>query len=353
MNNISLRKRFWITFGLLLLIPCLLVGGIKLIQPSVSYQFNAQLEDLSWTGQEAWLLYTDNDQVKLLTPQGKIMKYADRTSTYLDLRPVDTHLAAMVTTQDNQADTVELILNGQLTPLPLPPEVKYVNHLSLSPDANYMLLYGMERHEEPNDFYFTHQAWVYDQTLRTWIPVATDETSVLGRGDYLAVEWVVSQPHTVFVQLQKQAPNGPQDFAHYMYDAQNQSLDAVDVDAAYEPTQVVPNIYGEIDPSSSPVQYQFHQIGKNKIVVNDQELLSWWNLGIYTEYPLLGWFDLVDIGHHKIVIRFKREVGVLDTQTGQFAKLMDVPYDKSIAIYSLQVVPSGFTTQVHLLNPHP
>lgn len=347
MKTSNPSKRLWLTFGVVLGIPALLILGIKMVSPLVSYHFNANLNDMQWTGKEAWMLFEDHRNggvERLITPQGKIMKEGSIPDKYFHITALDSNLAAVITSTNptsTQPEQVELIVKGELVPVPLPAEAFYVNNLSLSPDKQFLLLHSLQRVEDGTDFYFTHQAWVRNQTTQTWTQVAANQTLDLDRSQQISTEWVAKDPHTLFVQLQDPPNNGPHELAHFSYDAVTQILTEVDLHAPYGPLKAVSNIYGELG-SDGPVQSHFELIGKNTLtfdttVSNPRELLHWWNLGLFAEN-----FSIVDLGQHKLVMKFKTEAGILDTNTGQFAKLMDVPYDSQMSVYTLEVVPSGF-----------
>lgn len=351
MDTSTLRKRFWLTLGIVTIVPCLIFLCIKQISPLVSYQFNASTEDMTWTNQEAWLLYRDNDGNRLITPQGEVLKKTSG-SNYLSIRLIDQNITALITSTNNteaNAEQVELILQGQIVPLVLPSEVFYVNHLSLSPDKEYLLLHGLEKHQENTNFYFTHQAWVRNQATQAWTQIADQETTAMLRDQHMAVEWVANDPHTIFLQLQQQYPQSVKDLSRFTYDAGTLALLEFDLQSSYGPLKKVPSFYGQLDPANGSLHYNDHQIGRNSITFTTEdgstrEVLHWWNLGLNTERPFIGSMTgIMDLGDHKLVIKFKKTIAILDTTTGQLTKLMDVPYSSSMPLYNtLEVVPSGF-----------
>lgn len=368
MKKEKLRKRFWASVAGLFFVGSGVMLFFVLVQEAVGPQYNAQLSDIQWSGDE-WLIYYENhsydsqprQQSQILRPDGEIlaegenflMKYMDES------RPV------IVKYQDRPYRVLSLdeLTRDGLRNIPVPDGFgkAHIEHVSFSPDTRYLLLQGSAK----------RKIYVQNQETEEWVSLQslfTDED--VEAYDMWDVEWRADDEHTlviVFKNFNEDGSYGPE-VARRAYNPERHTLEEVAVSNA-QPLQAHNSSYpGPVHNSMTVVLHQAREyqggvryaaqsanpqdieievtqpaIGKQKVIVHNRktaeshEVISWFSTWKYNEPQVRFLGD-----SRKILLINKGEVGVLDTTTGQFAHLMNVEPDTySASTYTLATIPYG------------
>lgn len=352
MKTAQRARRLWLLIGVVVIVVIVSVISVQYARAKLEPHYTTHVSKLDFTGNEPYIFLqsygqgTDGDEIiatpspEIITPDGSVVV---QTITTMHVQYISrTQIVVLKWATNHKGDPwlMYFYTNNALQELTLPDAIKFSEvgpqQITQSPSGRYMFVHN-------------NQDWfMYNQVTQEWIQI--DRQHIPKTDHEVTVEWSATDDQLLYANVKDYNDDGSlgNDIARYSYNPEKNTWTDIGITTDYE-MQVLPVFFSNriLCPDDNtitytsipmqeipcdqdkPEQYDFKinnpWVGKQSISVTNhktnqtQKFYIGFSLFEHdtTTAELLG-----DSG--KLLVYTKRELGIIDIPTENYAKLRDI-----------------------------